>query len=79
MVIFSFFFCKQTAETQLRRRVLRRLSWVSTVCLQNRHFAYMGVTKSWATVLPVFHGDITLFYGTFLTGYLINSLPTSVV
>ena len=27
-------FCKQTVETLIRRRVLRRLVWVCTVCLR---------------------------------------------
>ena len=30
---FNRKFCKQTVETLIRRRVLRRLIWVSTVCL----------------------------------------------
>ena len=37
-IFFFFFFCsknscQQTVETQIRRRVLRRLIWVCTVCL----------------------------------------------
>ena len=32
--IFQRNFCKQTAETLIRRCILRRLIWVSTVCLR---------------------------------------------
>ena len=45
---FDRTFCKQTVETLIRRRFLRRLVWVSIVCLcpRKRTLGLYGLTNS---------------------------------
>ena len=55
---FNRTFCKQTVETLIRRRVLRRLIWVCTVCLCPTQWT-LGLYGSIATLTVAFSTRMT--------------------